>query len=203
MSSEIIPLFADALYLTNINRKFTTEELTTVDLISKDLHKNTGNWTSNNRNVLDSYFLDIRNFIQEHINNYVKDIISPEESIEVYITQSWINVTHPTESHHQHTHPNSFISGVFYFSVEELVDSIIFSKKHEREIVFPSKISNQFNSSNYFLKLSNGDLVIFPSNLPHHVDNTISKNPRISLSFNTFIKGQLGINDNLTGLYLK
>jgi uncharacterized protein (TIGR02466 family) len=203
MSSEIIPLFADALYLTNINRKFTTEELATVDLISKDLRKNKGNWTSANKNILDSNFSDIRNFIQEHINNYVKDIVSPEESIDVYITQSWINVTKPKESHHQHTHPNSFISGVFYFSVEHLVDSIIFSKKHDREFLFPTKSPNQFNSSNYFLKLTNGDLVIFPSNLPHHVENTISEAPRISLSFNTFIKGQIGNNEDSTGLYLK
>ena len=203
MTSEIIPLFADALYLTNINRKFTTEELASVDLISKDLRKNKGNWTSANKNILDSHFPDIRNFIQKHIHEYVKDIVSPEEDVEVYITQSWINVTNPKESHHQHTHPNSFISGVFYFSVEHLVDSIIFSKKHDREINLQTKKPNQFNSNNYFLKLTNGDLAIFPSNLPHYVENTISGAPRISLSFNTFIKGQMGNNDELTGLYLK
>ena len=44
------------------------------------------------------------------------------------------------------------------------------------------------------------DLVLFPSNLVHMVEKVVGKE-RISLSFNTFLKG-IGENKELTGLHL-
>ena len=43
---------------------------------------------------------------------------------------------------------------------------------------------------------------MFPSSLVHQVDLKKGNNTRISLAFNTFYKGKLGINSELTELIL-
>ena len=46
------------------------------------------------------------------------------------------------------------------------------------------------------------DLVLFPSSLAHMVEQTESQDTRISLSFNTFLKGLIGDEPTLTALHL-
>ena len=43
-------------------------------------------------------------------------------------------------------------------------------------------------------------IVIFPSSLTHMVEQTISDDTRVSLAFNTFLKGNIGNNFELTEL---
>ena len=38
--------------------------------------------------------------------------------VQPYITQSWLNTTNQNEAHHQHEHPNSFLSGVDLIKIE-------------------------------------------------------------------------------------
>jgi hypothetical protein len=42
------------------------------------------------------------------------------------------------------------------------------------------------------MKADKNSLIVFPSDLEHEVDTKPSKNTRISLSFNSFLKGNLG-----------
>ena len=49
---------------------------------------------------------------------------------------------------------------------------------------------------------TNGDLIIFPSSTNHYVAQKKENNKRISLSFNTFVKGKLGDNVSLNELFL-
>jgi hypothetical protein len=53
------------------------------------------------------------------------------------------------------------------------------------------------------LPVGTGDLLLFPSSLMHMVDNTVSKDTRISLSFNTFPVGTIGKEINADALHLK
>ena len=50
--------------------------------------------------------------------------------------------------------------------------------------------------------LQEGDLVLFPSHLSHLVPSNLSDEERISLSFNTWVKGSLGTKQRLTYLPL-
>ena len=45
--------------------------------------------------------------------------------------------------------------------------------------------------------MSAGKLILFPSNLPHHVEPPIGNKDRITLSFNVFPFGILGDRDHL------
>ena len=70
-------------------------------------------------------------------------------------------------------------------------------------IKLTSKEFNFYNSESWWIPVKTGDLVVFPSNFAHSVANTESKNTRISLSFNTFLKGIIGDPDTLTELVIK
>jgi uncharacterized protein (TIGR02466 family) len=203
MQPEIIPLFPQAVYIANIERNFEPSELDELSELYKDVHKNMGNWATKNSHILDTKLPNIRKFIQEHIDLYVKKIISPKEDVEFYITQSWINVTNPQEYHHRHSHFNSILSGVFYIDVVDMVDTITFSDSNKKWYHLVPNSQNEFNSEDFYLRVSKGDLVIFPSDLVHSVEKTKLNKPRISLAFNTFLRGNIGDDKFKTGLNLK
>jgi uncharacterized protein (TIGR02466 family) len=203
MKSEVISLFSVPLYVTNIDRKLSYAELNGLSENYKNLYRNTSNWTSLDSNVLDDTDLvGLKDFIQQHLETYLKEIISPKDPIEIYITQSWVNVNNQGDSHHQHTHPNSILSGVFYIDVEEK-DGIIFLDSKPNYFSIDTDNPSYLNSAIYHLNVFSGDLVIFPSTLIHYVEKTISSKSRISLSFNTFIRGTIGNARHLSQLHLK
>lgn len=52
------------------------------------------------------------------------------------------------------------------------------------------------------MPVKEGMIIIFPSNLKHSVDKVKEDKTRISLSFNSFVKGSLGDKENLTEVKL-
>ncbi len=54
---------------------------------------------------------------------------------------------------------------------------------------FDSKEINPFNSIQTGINVKKGDLILFPSHIQHFVLPVEQKQTRISLSFNTFVKG--------------
>ena len=63
--------------------------------------------------------------------------------------------------------------------------------------------SNLYNSMGWQIPNENFKLILFPSYLEHFVESNKSDTPRISLSMNTFIKGSIGIKDDLTEVIFK
>jgi uncharacterized protein (TIGR02466 family) len=120
----------------------------------------------------------------------------------LYITQSWANYTEQGQFHHKHAHPNSFISGVFYVQSDNAKDRIYFYKDGYSQLKVPPKEWNLYNSDSWWFEAITGRLVLFPSSLTHMVVAVESEKTRVSLSFNTFLKGYVGSEDELTGLRL-
>jgi quercetin dioxygenase-like cupin family protein len=54
------------------------------------------------------------------------------------------------------------------------------------------------NSDSWWFNVKPGGIVAFPSNLTHRVENVEADETRISIAFNTFVKGILGDNKSLT-----
>jgi uncharacterized protein (TIGR02466 family) len=144
---------------------------------------------------------DIKSFIQFYINHFMESIESPFNPVEAYVTQSWLNYTQPREFHHKHEHPNSYLSGVLYINADPEKDKIYFYKSGYKRIMLPTERFNQFNSESWWFSVGTCDMVIFPSYLTHMVEQTESKDTRISLSFNTFLKGYIGAEESLTALH--
>ena len=175
-------------------------------IIQKGMYKNDGNSYTKNTYVFNENLKEIKEFCEHHIKTYVKEVINHKEELDIYITQSWINVNKPGEFHHNHFHTNSIISGVFYVSTEE-DDRIIFEHPNIRLkqlIKFEPKEFNLWNSSNWFFPSITNELILFPSWLGHQVEvNEKATTDRISISFNTFVRGTLGSRKKLTELILK
>ena len=94
------------------------------------------------------------------------------------------------------------ISGVFYPQADRESDRIYFYKDGYERIKVPTENWNHWNSESWWYETGAGDLIIFPSNLTHMVQTKQGDGTRISISFNTFVKGYIGSDESLTGLHL-
>ncbi len=172
-------------------------------LIKLKRGKNVGNEISLDTNVLENKELKfLKNWIINNINLYFEEIYKPKNKVKLYLTQSWCNYTKKNQYHHKHSHPNSFISGVYYIDVNEQEDKITFFNDIYKQLKIEASEYNLYNSTSWFFNLKNNSLVLFPSSLEHMVESVTSKTERVSLSFNTFLKGYLGQNQEVTGLHL-
>ena len=197
-------IFPTPIYMTKIDRGFTKQELQFVKEQKKHCSNNEGNINTKDNYILNrKKFKNIKKFLDKCCKDYLDTIICPKNNIELYITQSWLNYTESNQYHHQHAHPNSVISGVFYFDSDIKNDKILFSHPISYKQIKP-KIDkyNIWNSETWFFPVETGNLFMFPSSTTHQVETKQGNNTRISLAFNTFIKGTLGDNSGLTELIL-
>ena len=157
-----------------------------------------------NRQSDDTFILDkpelsrVRQFIESKLKEYAFNVMGSDS--EMVITQSWLNKSSNGEYHHEHKHPNSMISGVWYPQIHEQLPPIEFKTDIQRDVALSLKKYNHYNSASFILPLRKGELILFPSHLRHSVPINQSDEERISLSFNTWCKGNLGNIDQLTYL---
>ena len=194
-------LFPLPIGFFRLGRDLTKTELDYI--LGQDKYPNQGNITSSNRTILkDKELTDIRDFIEDAMLEYFKTVHDPKVDVALYVTQSWANYTDPGQYHHKHAHPNSFISGVFYPQADRSVDKIYFYKSgYERIKVHPANW-NHWNSESWWFEVGAGDLILFPSHLEHMVETKVGTETRVSIAFNTFLKGHIGVDESLTGLQL-
>ena len=159
-----------------------------------------------NRQSEDTFVLDrpelanVRAFIESKLHEYVTKIMASTDKL--IITQSWLNKSKKGESHHEHVHPNSMISGVWYPQIHEQMPPIQFRSRQQRDVSLQTEKYNTFNSATFMLPMKKGELILFPSNLTHSVPTNVGEEERISLSFNTWPKGNMGDIKSLTYLPL-
>ena len=136
----------------------------------------------------------ISEFCNNSLQIYFEKVINPLTDTNIKITQSWLNYTNTKGFHHEHDHPNSIISGVFYFSADKEKDIIAFNRlPSNKQIQIFYKEANDYNTIQTDIKVETGDLVLFPSYIPHFVPPVESSKKRISLAFNSFVYGELGL----------
>jgi uncharacterized protein (TIGR02466 family) len=195
-------LFPTPVAFFSLGRDLTEDELWFIK--NQDHYANEGNTTSKDRKILKSKELtELRDFIEDSMMEYFKTIHAPKSDVSLYLTQSWANYTEAGQFHHKHSHPNSLVSGVFYPQADRAVDKIYFYKDGYERIKVPAVEYNPYNSESWWFNVGAGDLILFPSSLTHMVQTKEDDNTRISIAFNTFVKGYIGSDESLTGLNLK
>lgn len=121
-------------------------------------------------------------------------------------TISWLSIKAPGEMHIPHTHPNSFISGVYYYDDVPEETPLIFQKGGKNTTTFQmippfdsvKAASLPTAATDYAIVPKKGDLVLFPSFLLHYVPtNTIDVN-RGGLAVNIMPMYNLGEEHHLT-----
>jgi uncharacterized protein (TIGR02466 family) len=198
-------IFPIPVYMTEMDRGFTKQELNFVKEQKKHCSKNAGNINTYDNYILNrKEFKNIKKFLDKHCKEYLDTVICPKNNLELYITQSWLNYTEANQYHHKHHHPNSMVSGVLYFDSDIKNDKILFTRPDTPQIkpVIDNTKFNLWNSDTWFFPVKTGRLIMFPSSTIHQVETKKGNNTRISLAFNTFYKGTIGVNSELTELIL-
>ena len=207
MNNTLHAIFPTSVYVVNRDSNLSSkEEIEIGEIVKEGMYRNSGNSTSNNAYIFYGKLGKIKQFCEQQIKIYVNETINTKEELDFYITQSWLNITKPGEYHHEHSHANSIISGVFYISTEEDDKFAVADPNFKiKDILkFEPKMFNMWNSNNWIFPVNNNELILFPSWLNHKVDpNEKATKDRISISFNTFVRGTLGNRGSLSELILK
>ncbi len=196
---EILKVFPTIIQTSVLDSDFTEEEKNCIQEYKKESSLAICNNVTYDSFVLNNPKLSrIKNFVKDKINSYLRNIISPtSNNNQIYITESWISTSKPGHSHHEHHHSNSFLSGVMYLeTIEENV--IIFTNPNSQLFHFQQN-HNEYNYRQAYFKTKKGTLLLFPSHIKHRVPTNKSDKDRVSLAFNTFVKGEIN-NLNFTQL---
>ena len=107
-----------------------------------------------------------------------------EEAFE--ITGCWATVLAKGAVHKAHSHPNNFLSGVYYIRIHPGSDTINFhDPRSQTGVIRPPVVElTSANTDQVVVRVTNGTLLMFPSYLEHSVDTNMSEQERISISFN-------------------
>ena len=201
MKEELLQIFPTPLLITKYEGDLS-KEIKYVDNLPFKEQKANANFKS-----ADSYLLEIeqlknlKNFFYESLNKYTKNISQSEQRL--VITQCWANKNPPGSKHHEHVHPNSMLSGVFYLRQDKTLPPIQFAKSVQAAMKLDPKKYNNLNSETFLLPCVDGELLLFPSDLKHSVPLNLGKEARLSMSFNTFSVDTLGSEDSLTHLDIR
>jgi hypothetical protein len=201
MNYELFPLFPTIIYRKKLDFTLTEEELSIISSMEV-MPQVLGNNLSKNTNIFDNpKLLRIKNIFMDNVQTYFHEVMKYKS--ELYMTNSWLNVTRPNEQHEMHNHTNSIVSGCWYYWAKDSQPTISFNR-----IVPPFLLNmipnsyNEYNSIEWDLPIDDNVLVLFPSSCHHLVKPNTSSSDRVSVAFNTFVKGQIGSNEGLTYLNL-
>jgi uncharacterized protein (TIGR02466 family) len=115
------------------------------------------------------------------------------------ITGVWGNISRGRTALHEHTHPNNFLSGVFYVRMPEGAGGIVFKDpRPQTRILRPRTLrDNPLNSLEFEYAATTGTLLLFPAWLEHGVQPGRTEEERISVAWNLMITGPLGSHGDL------
>lgn len=202
--AEVLQIFPTPLY---IKRNAVTEQdivclRNQAPLPEHDMIANWGTVSKNNYTLWREECRELRSKLTDYVNDFANNVLG--HGGEFAITQSWVSVKRPYESHNLHMHPNSIISGVLYFD-NEGPEGLTFVKPTPGLDVYslkptPNNVNNIFTHSHVHVHVDNFMLVLFPSYLQHTVNINETQVNRYSMAFNTMPRYQLGLMNDLTQL---
>ena len=195
MDKIIWPLFSKPIFKRPV-------DISNVDLSSVKWARNYNNWISESQNVLaEPEFENLAESVYDGLCEYFYGVMQAKDNVEIYFTESWFNKTEKGQIHHRHWHPNSIISGIVYLAAEGTSGGTKFITSHYDTIEYGINSANIYNSRSWTVDPEVGTIVLFPSNVEHMVTEYLGETPRITLSFNSFVRGTVNT-DPLTRLSL-
>ncbi len=150
---------------------------------------------------------EMADWIMTHVEKYADEVL--KYSYEKYaFSQTWVSYKHPGQFHTIHSHPNSLISGVFFYGyVEEETPAITFhrpaggiSASYLQAKYQPDRRDSEFSWETFNISFQPGMFLLFPSYFMHSVPVNNTKYTRKSVSMNILPKGRIGDVDSLTEL---
>jgi uncharacterized protein (TIGR02466 family) len=115
------------------------------------------------------------------------------------VTGLWGNISRGKTVLHEHSHPNNYLSGVFYAHMPEGAGAIAFKDpRPQTRVLRPRTLrDNPLNSLEFEYAADTGTLLLFPAWLEHGVRPSRTDAERISIAWNLMITGPLGSHEDL------
>ena len=188
--SEVLSIFPTCVWKIQLRSGFHQEVnskiLELINQINPDLANISPgqSWQSNQGLHKRDQLVDLVSCIQATAQTVLRFLQAGNNAIE--ITACWANANASEASHAIHSHPNNFLSGIYYVQTHPGADSVNFhDPRPQTSIIRPlvTELTSQ-NTDQVVLKVSDGTLLMFPSFLAHSVAANESDKLRISISFN-------------------
>lgn len=198
MEHVVMPLFPIPIYISKIEDISKAKEQVK-HLEFKRLGIDNGDSTINKRILDDPAFQQMRSDIMKHVENFTKNSLKISNHIVFKIQNSWAMKHKKGDFSQNHLHVNSILSGIVYLDVDKISGNLVLHKDPNYSNLFPPAIDlpfderNIFNSKTWSFTPEEGQIFIFPSNLTHSVETSMSDNLRYCIAFNLFPSGSLGL----------
>ena len=151
------------------------------------------------QNILNStHLLELSSFILDSSRHFLINTFGITN--ELFISNSWLNISSSATGQAFHSHANSLISGTFYVAFDPSIHPSLVLRHPRSQCSFSSYedlsiVPTAFNSPFFKPSYSEGDLLLWPSYLEHGffpcIETDNSSPSRVSLSFNVNIKRTL------------
>lgn len=193
-SYSLIPFLATPIMLMKTDFRLSLEENNIVRKTFDGHSLKMGTVLSEKYKLLEEPGLErVHDFIVGEAKTFVRDRLSITD--EFYLTSSWATLNKRGDQHHNHHHPNTLLSAVYYSQVES--GKLVFHANKNGlfpnfDFTFNYSDYNEFNSKSWTLDVEEGDLVIFPGWLNHESTPNESDTPRILIGANFFARGTFG-----------
>lgn len=145
-----------------------------------------GNQEKNSKFPWDLFFQEVYNVL----SYYTASLGMTQDSMEQLASRAWINRYDKNESQevHHHKQGNNLISCAYMLKLPK--DSAEFSFFQPNHDIFPAHLKHAFDESSMFLgdtikpKLTEGDILFFPSSATHYVNSHKTTELRSTISAN-------------------
>ena len=161
--------------------------------------KNSRNWQSDSSLHLETEFEWLSKLVTKLGKEYIKFMQYKYDDIVCH--GMWANVYRREEDLHRHTHPNSFLSGVYYITDDNSDIKFYDPRTNIRSVIMPEQTENFFNAFVIGIKPIKGMCILFPSWLKH----SVIPQPagfRVSIAFNLMLEGKIGTHTKKTATKL-
>ena len=198
---QMTEFFPTPIGFCNLDKAVIEKITESIKIEQMSFRKNKTNSVSSDLYILNRDELsDIKQMLTDSVNDYFKQVVNCDKDTELYITTSCININKNGDSHQVHLHRNSIVSAVLYIDTCE-DDTISFVNPNTElfgNLRFTETIKTKWLIPEWVLPATTNTLIMVPSTLPHFVSPrpNICKGTRVSLAFNTWIKGGIGGDEN-------
>ena len=124
-------------------------------------------------------------FYAEHIFKTLKILLKTESrGIDFQLGEWWLNVSKKGNFNRYHTHPRADLSGIWYITDNNNTLAFLDPLSHGRYALY--KAFDDMGEG-ITVNAKAGEIVLFPSDLPHYVEPHPLDTLRVSVSFNMYL----------------
>ena len=149
-------------------------------------------WHSKDFNMQENEPKNFIKFILPAIEQVITDMNWEKQKQSININNMWAIINTGGAANHRHQHSNCTISGAYYVRAPKNSGDIIFYDPRPAPVyTYPIAVNpNLLNAQVNGISPKEGALVLFPSYLDHSVNENLSNEERIVISFNITIQSK-------------